>query len=88
MAAGKPVIISKQVGTAEIIQDYVNGIIIDKDTPEKIAEQIEILIEKPKLCKTIGENAYEYVKENLSWQNYAKNVEAVFLEEITRRKTK
>jgi len=88
MAAAKPVIVSKQVGTSEIIQDYVNGITIDKVTPEKIAEQIEILMGNPKLCKKLGENAYEYVKKNLSWENYAKNVESVFLEVIARQKGK
>jgi glycosyltransferase involved in cell wall biosynthesis len=78
MAASKPVIVSRQVGTSEIITNGVNGIIIDEASPEKIAEQIEILMKNPELCRKLGENAYEYVKNNLSWKNYAKNVENIF----------
>jgi len=86
MAAAKPVIVSKQVGTSEIIQDGVNGIVINRATPEEIAKQVEVLIDNPKLCKNLGENAYEYVKNNLSWERYAKNVEIVFQEAISRSK--
>jgi glycosyltransferase involved in cell wall biosynthesis len=82
MAAAKPVIVSKQVGTSEIIQDYVNGIVIDRAKPDNIAKQVEMLINDPKLRKKLGENAYEYVKNNLSWERYAKNVESVFQETI------
>jgi len=84
MAVAKPVIVSKQVGTSEIIQDHVNGIIVDKVAPEEISKQVEILIENPELCKKLGENAYRYVKNNLSWEKYAKNVESVFQETLSR----
>jgi glycosyltransferase involved in cell wall biosynthesis len=86
MAAGKPVIISKHVGTSEIIQNHINGIVIDWAKPEEIAKQVEMLINNPKLRRTLGENAYEYVKNNLSWEKYAQNVENVFLETISRSK--
>jgi glycosyltransferase involved in cell wall biosynthesis len=84
MAAGKPVIVSKQVGTSEIIEDHVNGIIIDKSTPEQIAEKIEVLLEDPKLARKLGENAYTYVRDNLSWRKYAERVERVFTETLSR----
>ncbi len=78
MAAAKPVIVSKQVGTSEIIQNGINGIVIDQSKPEQIAKQIEILMNNPKLRKEIGQNAYEYIKNNLSWERYAKSMERVF----------
>jgi len=84
MAASKPVIISKLVGTSEIIQNHINGIVIDWAKPEEIAKQVEMLINNPKLGRKLGENAYAYVKNNLSWERYAKNVENVFLETISR----
>ena len=86
MAAGKPVIVSKQVGTSEIIQNGVNGIVIDRAKPEEIAKQVGMLIENQALRKKLGENAYEFVRNNLSWERYAKNVENVFRETITHRK--
>jgi len=84
MAASKPVIISKQVGTSEIIRNHINGIVIDSAKPEEIAKQVEMLMDNPKLGRKLGENAYEYVKNNLSWERYAQNVENVFLETISR----
>jgi len=86
MAAGKPAIVSKQVGTSEIIQNGVNGIVIDRAKPEEIAKQVGMLIENQALRKKLGENAYEFVRNNLSWERYAKNVENVFRETITHRK--
>jgi glycosyltransferase involved in cell wall biosynthesis len=86
MAAAKPVIVSKQVGTSEIIQDNVNGIIIDKATPEEIAKKVEVLANNPRLRKAIGENAFKYVKDNLSWEKYAKKVEDVFRRTLSRTK--
>jgi glycosyltransferase involved in cell wall biosynthesis len=82
MAAAKPVIVPKEVGTSEIIQNYVNGIVVDKASPDEIAEQVDILMNDPNLRKKIGENACQYVKNNLSWEKYAENVENVFQKAI------
>jgi glycosyltransferase involved in cell wall biosynthesis len=78
MAAGKPVIVSKNCGASEIIQSGENGIIVDHAKPKEMAEQAELLINNSKLRKKLGGNAYEYVKGNLSWEKYAKNMESVF----------
>jgi glycosyltransferase involved in cell wall biosynthesis len=86
MAASKPVIVSKQVGTSEIIQEGVNGIVIDRAKPEEIAKQVEALINNPNLRKKLGENAYQYVRDNLSWKRYAEKVENIFQETIERSK--
>ena len=83
MAASKPVIVSKMCGASEIIQSGVNGIVIDNTNPEEWARQIELLMNNPKLRKKLGENAYEYVSKNLSWEKYAKNMERVFQQAIT-----
>jgi glycosyltransferase involved in cell wall biosynthesis len=78
MAASKPVIIPKESGVAEIITNGENGIVIKTSTPEETAKQIELLIIDPRLRRKIGENAYQYVKNNLSWMQYAKNMENIF----------
>jgi len=86
MAAAKPVIVSKQAGTSEIIQSGVNGIVVDHTTAEEIAKQVEMLMNNPKLRKNLGENAYEYVKNNLSWEKYAENMESIFQQTISNFK--
>jgi glycosyltransferase involved in cell wall biosynthesis len=85
MAASKPVIVSRQVGTSEIIQDNINGIIINNTKPEEIARQVEMLINNPKLRANIGENAYKYVRDNLSWERYAEKVETVFKQALAKK---
>jgi len=82
MAAAKPVIVSKKCGASEIVQSGVNGIVVDHAKPEEIAKQVELLMNNPNLRKKLGENAYEYVKNNLSWEKYAKNMESIFKQTI------
>jgi len=83
MAAAKTVVVSKKAGASEIIQNNVNGIVVDHARPEKIAEQLEILMKNPKLRKKLGENACKYVAKNLSWEKYAKNMESIFQQTIS-----
>jgi len=82
MAAAKPVVVSNKAGASEIIQSGVNGIIVDHAKPEEMAKQVRLLMNNPKLRKRLGENAYEYVKNNLSWKKYAENMENIFRQTI------
>lgn len=84
MAANKPVVVSKLVGVSEIIQDGVNGLVTDYPDAESIAKKIEVLIGNPELCRQLGQNAYKYVLNNLSWQKYAESVEGVFRQTLSR----
>ena len=78
MAAGKSVIVSQEAGASEIIQNGVNGIIVDNAKPEEIARRAELLMNNQKLRERIGEKAQEYVTKNLSWEKYARNMESIF----------
>jgi glycosyltransferase involved in cell wall biosynthesis len=78
MAASKPVLVSNKCGSSEIIQNGVNGIVVEASNPKDMATNIEKLINSTELQKKIGENAYEYARKNLSWKIYAKNMETVF----------
>jgi len=50
---------------------------------QKLGHEVEILMNNFKLRKKLGENAYEYVKRNLSWEKYAENMESVFQQTIS-----
>jgi glycosyltransferase involved in cell wall biosynthesis len=78
MAASKPVVVSNKSGASEIIRSGQNGFVFDEPNPHNMAVQIENLISAPELRRKIGENAYEYTVQNLSWEVYAKNMAAVF----------
>jgi len=78
MASSKTVIVSKGCGAAEIVQDNVNGMLVEHAKPEEIARKVEDLINDPSLRKKIEKNAHGYVKNNLSWEKYARNMESIF----------
>ena len=86
MGASKPVIVSKSAGASEVVEDGVTGLLVDFEKPEEIAKKVEFLINAPKIRQTIGQKAYEFVKNNLSWDKYAQRVEQVFLETLRRSK--
>ncbi len=78
MAASKSVIVSNESGASEIIQNSQNGFVVEEPNPKNMAAQIEKLITDSELRRKIGENAYKYTQENLSWESYARNMASVF----------
>ncbi len=78
MAAAKTVVVSNRCGAAEIIQHKVNGFVVAHAKPKELATQVEKLMNNPEICKKVGENARDYVKNNLSWKKYAENMEKAF----------
>ncbi|MGD0644461.1 MAG: glycosyltransferase family 4 protein [Candidatus Bathyarchaeia archaeon] len=84
MASSKPVIVSKGCGVSEIIEDNTNGMLVDIAKPEDIARKIEILFNDSSLRKKIGENAYKYVKENLSWEKFSEHMNTIFKKAILK----
>ena len=88
MATSKPVIVSSKCGASEIIQSNENGLIFDQSKPEEMAQKVKLLLENADLRKKLGENAYEYVKSHLSWEKYARTMEAIFEESLLAFKQK
>ena len=84
MASAKPVIVSRKCGASESIESGVNGIVVDHAKPEEMARHVERLINDSKLRKRLGENAYEYARNNLSWEKYARTMEKVFEQTISK----
>lgn len=79
MALGKPVIASKVGGIQELIIDGINGILVEPNDYEKLAEKIKYLLENPEICKRIGEEAKRMVKEKFPLKNYIEAMEESFL---------
>ena len=63
MAWGVPVVASNSGGTPEIIEDNVNGKLIDEQTPERVGTLISELIDQPTKLAQMGINAYNTVQE-------------------------
>jgi glycosyltransferase involved in cell wall biosynthesis len=88
MAASKPVIVSSKCGASEIIVPYDNGFVFDQSKPEEMAEKVKLLLDNSDLRKKLGENAYDYVKNHLSWEKYARTMEVIFENSVSAFKQK
>lgn len=57
MAAGKPVVASRLPGTSAIIEDGVNGLLVNPGDPQQLADAIEKLLVDDDLRRSLGEAA-------------------------------
>jgi len=62
MSMGKPVLCSKHAGAKDMIQDGVNGFVIDPQNPSELANRMELLMRVPGLCKKMGEKSKEILR--------------------------
>jgi len=66
----------------------MNGIVVDFAKTEEAAKQVELLLNDAQLRRKIGDNAYQYVKNHLSWEKYAKTMETIFEKAVLTFKQK
>ncbi|MBI4925349.1 MAG: glycosyltransferase family 4 protein [Bdellovibrio sp.] len=83
MSCGLPVLVSKRAGASELICDGKSGVLIDDPLDvNKLAHQLELMIENPEMRKKLGEQA-RLVAEKRSWdqvaQEYATVLEPLLL---------
>jgi len=73
MACGTPVLATPVGAIPDVIKDCETGFLLKFNDPEHIADRIVELLGKPELLKKVSINAYNYVRENFS---YEKTLEA------------
>lgn len=78
MQAGLPIISTYEGAIPEIIDDGITGFIVDKNSPEQIAEKLEVLIKKPELRKQMGEAGRKKFLENYTIEKFEQNMLRVF----------
>lgn len=84
MAVGKPIIVSKANGLAEVLEDEKTALLVSPRSPKAIAEAIKQLMTDPFLAKSVGNNGQKLVRERYSWNMHAKEMLALFHEAIGR----
>jgi glycosyltransferase involved in cell wall biosynthesis len=57
MACGKPVIVSRSGGAAELFTDNYDAVGVQPGDSSALASAIQHLIDNPDLCKRLSENA-------------------------------
>ena len=71
MGFGKPIIGGRSGGTKEAIVHGQNGLLVDSDDVEEIANTIVELLEDPKRARELGENGRKQVESELNWKTSA-----------------
>ena len=64
MAIGLPVVASRVSGIPELVAHGHNGLLVEPDHPEALADAITQLIEQPRLCADLGCRARQTVTES------------------------
>ena len=77
MAAGLPVIGTQEGGIVDFLFDGETGWVVDKDSPEQIAEAIENILANPEKVKRVTENARTLVQEKYEWCTIAKQMQGI-----------
>lgn len=71
MACGKTVVASKYGGIRNVIEDGVNGILVDPRHTEEFASRMITVLKDDEINKSIGLKAHEIIVEKYSWEAIA-----------------
>lgn len=82
MAAGKPVIVSRANGLAEVLEDGKTGLLVTPRSPEAIADAAKRLIGDSALLDSVAGQGQRLVRERYSWRRHAEEVLALLHEAI------
>lgn len=78
MAMELPVVATGITGIPEIIENGVNGLLVEPENPETLAERIEYLIHKPLLREAMGQNGRRVVEKRFDLNKNIKILERWF----------
>jgi glycosyltransferase involved in cell wall biosynthesis len=78
MALGKVVIATKHGGPVEIIDDQINGFLVQPNSPESIAAQVRQIMSDNELAQRIGDEARRHVKNKFDINRTVGQIESVY----------
>jgi glycosyltransferase involved in cell wall biosynthesis len=78
MACGKPVIVSNVGGLPEVVIEGQTGIVIPKENPDQLAQEIVHLIKNKSVREDMGKNGVQHVKEHYDWLKNAQDMERLY----------
>ncbi len=76
----KPFVGGNTGGISEFIEDGKNGLLVDPENPERLADKIIYLLNNPDVGKKLGENLYHKVKQFCDYNSYFSQVEKIYKE--------
>lgn len=78
MAAGKPTIVSRANGLAEVLTDGQNALLFDARVPETVAAAARRLLTNEALRRSVAANGQQFVNANFSWRRNAEAMLELF----------
>lgn len=78
LAARRPVIATRVLGSSELIQDGLTGLLVPSDDPVALSQAILRLLDDPALARTLGANGRQLVETRYSLQTMANQVMVVY----------
>jgi len=78
MAAQSAIIATKVGAIPEIIENKLDGLLIEPKNSQKLAEKIAFLLKNPRVRENLGKKAREEVKQNFSLEKMLKETEKLF----------
>ena len=77
MRRGVPVVVTPEVGAAEIVRQSGGGIVTRGD-PEPLAAAMTRLLEDPGLARSMGDAGKRHVEQNYTWGRVAAEMEDLY----------
>jgi glycosyltransferase involved in cell wall biosynthesis len=77
MRRGVPVVVTPEVGAAEIVHEARGGIVVHGD-PEQLSKAISRLTNDMALARGMGEAGRQYVEQKYGWRQIAAQMEALY----------
>jgi glycosyltransferase involved in cell wall biosynthesis len=74
----KPFIGGNTGGIAEFIDDGVDGLLVDPEKPQELADKILYLLNNKDSAEQLGNNLYKKVKEKCDYNKYFSTVEEIY----------
>ncbi|MCG6188149.1 glycosyltransferase family 4 protein [Maribellus maritimus] len=74
MAMGKAIVASDLDQIGQILEHEVDALLIQPGDPTKIVDSINLLIRKNELRRKLGNNAFEKVKLNYTWDSHTQKI--------------
>lgn len=81
MSCSVPVVVSDTNGTACYVIEGQNGFLFEDMNADSLFENISRMISDRDALRHMGENAFNYVKENNSFENYYREIMAIIEDE-------
>jgi glycosyltransferase involved in cell wall biosynthesis len=78
MACGVPVIVSRNAGASEVVEDGVTGVTVPIRSPERIAEVLALLANDVERRRAMGAEARRQMAEGHGWEAYASSLVAFY----------